>query len=62
MNIFADFANCTSPASMHENKIVQASRAIRAGIILLIDKKGLLYDMDGDAELNKKVEALLVGD
>lgn len=47
---------------MHENKIVQASRAIRAGIILLIDKKGLLYDMDGDAELNKKVEALLVGD
>jgi alkyl hydroperoxide reductase subunit AhpC len=45
-----------------ENKIVQAARVIRAGTILLIDKKGLLHDMNADEELNKKVEALLVGD
>ena len=42
-----------------ENKIVQAAHVTRAGTILLIDKKGLLHDINGDVDLEKKIKTLL---
>jgi len=42
-----------------DNRIIQTNHVIRVGTILLIDKKGILRDMNGDGDMDKKIEALL---
>ena len=42
-----------------DNKMVESAAVTRAGTILLIDKKGLLHDINGDEDLDKKIGVLL---
>jgi len=42
-----------------ENKLIPPAHVMRAGTILLIDKKGLLRDIFGNEDMDKKIEALL---
>lgn len=42
-----------------ENKVVVATRVIRAGTILLVDKHGLIHDYSGDQSLEDKVRKLI---
>ena len=46
-------------ANAEENKMVLNAFVTRAGTIMLVDKTGLLHDINGDEDLERKIELLL---